>query len=468
MCGYTLAKPLNELLQYLSILSMDTRKIQRVTCHVEGLQAEDLYVAIALSDQKGIDTIALAKSSGCVIVANHASADYLVSDEKEAYGVLLHAFYDMPSDDLCMIAVTGTNGKTTISTYLYQMYRHLRQSVLLIGTNGIYIDGFIEETINTTPSQEVLLKWILYAKEHQIRYVIMEASSIGIDQKRLAGLRFDYVIMSNVTKDHLDYHGTMNRYLSAKYQLFQYLKLDGVAILNTSDEVLRLWYTQRNSKDLFYNEHLIEILEQKLDHSLFIFQEFLIRTNQISICNIYNMCACILVLKHQKYHHNEITNVCKEIETVQGRYQLVAKQPDIYVDFAHTPDALVQLLQFFKHKTKGTLILVFGCGGNRDHSKRSQMGKIACQYADLVIVTEDNSRNEDAFEIIKEICKGCDGSEIVIANRREAIKYAITNAKISDIIIVAGKGNEQVLHKGESVVQQMDEQVILEVVKGRI
>ncbi|MDD6467760.1 MAG: UDP-N-acetylmuramoyl-L-alanyl-D-glutamate--2,6-diaminopimelate ligase [Erysipelotrichaceae bacterium] len=463
-----MAKPLNELLKRLSIISEDTRMIERVTCHDEMLNPMDLYVAIPLSNMDISEAIIKASEIGCCVISANCFTDYEYPDIQKAYGILLHAFYDDPCNDLCMIAVTGTNGKTTISTYLYQLLRQLRQSVLLIGTNGIFVDDLLEQTFNTTPSQEILIKWMNYAKEKKIRYVIMEISSIGIDQRRIAGMCFDYVIMSNVTKEHLDYHGSFEQYVASKHKLFQYLKPNGIGILNTSDERIRLWYHQREEKDWVYNEHLLEILEQKLDHSLFIFREYLIWTNQISLVNIYNLCACILVLKHQKYPHNEITRVCKQLNGVVGRLQLIWEQPRIYVDFAHTPDAFTHLLTFFKARVKGRLMIVFGCGGERDKEKRKVMGEIACRYADVVIVTEDNSRGESLQQIVGHIQDGCNGKEIVIFDRYDAIKYAITNAEINDIIIVAGKGNEQVLVRSDETIVQSDEQVILEVVKGRI
>ena len=321
--------------------------------------------------------------------------------------------------------------------------------------------------MNTTPSQEVLAKWLLFAKEQEIEYVVMEVSSIGLHQKRVVGIQFDYVIVTNVTSDHLDYHGSLLEYQLSKYQIFKYLKKHGIAIVNTDDEVIRLWKSQLSVECIEYNEHVVEILQMHAKGSLFVYREFLIQTNQVAKCNIYNLCACISVLKHLQFSHKQITTVCKQLDVVVGRFQVVHEIPLVVIDYAHTEDALYQILTFYRKIKKGRLFVVFGCGGNRDVSKRAKMGKVACDLADVVILTEDNSRTESVENIISDIVKGCNGKEVVIYSREEAVKYALSIMHNNDIIIIAGKGNERFLFKDSLYQPVNDLDIVNEFYIGR-
>lgn len=444
--GSTLVKKLNELLKVLGIYSDDCSEIDNITYRIECVNENSLFVGLKREGYVLTEDIQVAKSFGAITLANE-NADYVYHDCVFAYGMLLEAFHDFPSDSLCVIGVTGTNGKTTVSSYIYQMLRQLDKKVLLIGTNGIYYEDSWEETVNTTPSQEVLAKWLLFAKEQEIEYVVMEVSSIGLHQKRVVGIHFDYVIVTNVTSDHLDYHGSLLEYQLSKYQIFKHLKKYGIAIVNTDDEVIRLWKSQLAVECIEYNEHVIEILQMHARGSLFVYREFLVQTNQVAKCNIYNLCACISVLKYLQFSHKQITTVCKQLDVVVGRFQVVHENPLVVIDYAHTEDALYQILMFYRKIKKGSLFVVFGCGGNRDVSKRAKMGKVACELADVVILTEDNSRTESVENIILDIVMGCNGKEIVIYSREEAIKYALSIMHNNDIIIIAGKGNERFLFK---------------------
>ncbi len=433
-------------MKVLDVFSDDCKEIDNITYRIECVNENSLFVGLKREGYVLTEDIEKAKSFGAITLASE-NADYVYYDCVYAYGMLLEAFYDFPCDSLCVIGVTGTNGKTTVSSYIYQMLRQLDKKVLLIGTNGIYYEENWEETVNTTPSQEVLAKWLFFAKNQGVKYVVMEVSSIGLHQKRVVGIQFDCVIVTNVTSDHLDYHGSLLEYQLSKYQIFKYLKKHGIAIVNTDDEVIRLWKSQLSVECIEYNEHVVEILQMHARGSLFVYREFLIQTNQVAKCNIYNLCACISVLKHLQFSHKQITTVCKQLDVVVGRFQVVHEIPLVVIDYAHTEDALYQILTFYRKIKKGSLFVVFGCGGNRDVSKRAKMGKVACELADVVILTEDNSRTESVENIISDIVKGCNGKEVVIYSREEAVKYALSIMHNNDIIIIAGKGNERFLFK---------------------
>lgn len=464
--GSILAKPLNELLKCLSIETNNSKWIDNITYKIELVNASSLFVGLNREGFCLKDDLIAAKSANAVTLASE-NADFEYSDCVYAYGLLLTDFSDYPSRSLCVIGVTGTNGKTTVTSYLAQMLTKLGKKVLLIGTNGIFCGDIKVETNNTTPSQEVLSKWMLFAKENAVEYVVMEVSSIGLHQKRLVGIQFDYVIVTNVTSDHLDYHGGVLNYQICKYQIFHYLKDSGIAILNTDDEVIRLWASKLYVPYIEYNEHCIEILQMNLNGSLFIFREFLIQTNQVAKCNLYNMCACISVLKCLKFSHKQITSVCRCLMTVDGRFQIVHQEPLVIIDYAHTEDALFQILSFYYMSKKGRMVVVFGCGGNRDVYKRKKMGEIACEFADIVVLTEDNSRKEKVEKIIADIKLGCNGKEIIIYSREEAIKYALSIADNNDIIIIAGKGNERFIVKNELLQPANDLEIVNSFYTGR-
>ena len=371
------------------------------------------------------------------------------------------AFYHAQPETI--FAVTGTNGKTSIVSFVRQILNKMNLRAVSLGTLGI--EGIeINNTAGasmTTPDPVQLHAQLADLAAANITHVAMEASSHGLHQHRLDGVKIFAGAFTNLTHDHLDYHGTMEHYRAAKFRLFSDLiSADGVAVVNAdSDEFARIQDIchARNLKIISYGRNGADIIIKNLmptTHgtivkAIIFDQEIEFTLSFVGEFQIYNiLCAVGLVLARCPKRLQEVIDIIPELTGIAGRLQCVkGNKPDspaVYVDYAHTPDALQNVLTALhphKHK-EGRLILVFGCGGDRDKTKREIMGRIANELADIVIVTDDNPRSEDPAEIRAMITKGVEHA-VNIGSRHDAIKTAIHMAKPNDLIVIAGKGHEQ-------------------------
>lgn len=377
-----------------------------------------------------------------------------VSGLKDHVGEIAAEFYGSPSQQLNMVGVTGTNGKTSVSQWIAQALTYLGKKTAVIGTIG---NGFVnaqDEAHNTTPDAVLLQGMLADFTARGAKAVAMEVSSHGLHQGRVNGVVFDIAVLTNLSRDHLDYHETMEAYAAAKQQLFFWPELR-VAVLNADDafgqsvaEKLRAEKTQVityglsagdvRGTDLKLEPHGLRLQVATPQGQAELFAPVLGRFNA------YNVLAVVAVLLAMNIHLPDALDAIRNIIPVQGRMQQFGGdgRPQVVVDYAHTPDALEKVLCTLREQVQGKLHCVFGCGGDRDSGKRPLMGTVASHLADKVIVTSDNPRSEDPLAIMQQVLAGVDGACVTEPDRAKAIQYAVSTAEVSDMILVAGKGHE--------------------------
>ncbi|HOY70669.1 MAG TPA: UDP-N-acetylmuramoyl-L-alanyl-D-glutamate--2,6-diaminopimelate ligase [Methylotenera sp.] len=375
-----------------------------------------------------------------------------IKNLKQHVGELAAEFYGHPSEKLHVIGVTGTNGKTSVSQWIAQCLNFLGEKTAVLGTIG---NGFFDsqtESANTTPDACLLQKMLSEYLNLGAKSVAMEVSSHGLEQGRVNGVVFEVAVLTNLSRDHLDYHKTMDAYAAAKQKLFTWDNL-GIAILNVDDDFGKAIATKSKTKVVTYGLNAGDVLGQdlKLNDSGIVMQvstpfgETCVTAPVLGRFNAYNVLAVLATLLALNVSlHNAVKSIAN-ITPVRGRMQQFGggEKPLVVVDYAHTPDALEKVLSTLRFQTQGKLICVFGCGGNRDAGKRPLMGQVAENFADYVVVTSDNPRNEDAASIIKAITEGMKTLPIVELDRAKAIMLAVQQAKKHDVVLVAGKGHEE-------------------------
>ncbi len=355
-----------------------------------------------------------------------------------------------------LYAVTGTNGKTSVANFTAQILEKLGKSSAAMGTLGTLLGGDYDKKLSdsgmTTPDIVSLFEDLRELKNKNIEDVVMEASSHGLHQGRLGFLKFKAAGFTNFTQDHLDYHETMDEYFKAKMLLFKkHLMEDGVAVVNSDiPEIgeIRKYNSNileygRNAKDLLIEN--VKLNETGTEIRLnYLGRSELVKTNLIGKFQASNLACAVGLLLSQNYDFSEIISKAEGLNSVRGRMELIPLlngKAKAVIDYAHTPDALEKAIHAVRAQTFGRVIVVFGCGGDRDKTKRPVMGKISAELADIVIITDDNPRTEDAVTIRKEILAACpDAREI--GDREEAIKAGLKELKEGDCLLIAGKGHE--------------------------
>ena len=371
-------------------------------------------------------------------------------------GNIANQFYKHPSDQLWMIGVTGTNGKTSITQWLSQCFNYLNHKTAVIGTLGNGLPNQLSATNNTTPDAVLLQSMLADYVQQQVKTVAMEVSSHGLHQGRVRGVNFDVAVLSNLTRDHLDYHKTFEDYAAAKRILFEYSDLK-YAVLNAEDDFgkalahdLKAAGKAVLSYGIDHGDIWVSNLQFENTHFTFNvitpYGNAPVKANLIGRFNVYNVLAVLAALLVSKISLADAVEAISHIESAPGRMQQIGggNLPLVVVDYAHTPDALEKVLMTLKAQADEQHVLcVFGCGGNRDAGKRPLMGKVASDHAFAVVVTSDNPRDESASAIIKDILKGVHDNFIVEKDRAKAITVAIMSAKAGDIVLIAGKGHEE-------------------------
>ena len=380
----------------------------------------------------------------------------VVENSAAALGEIASAFYDHPSRKLKLIGVTGTNGKTTIATLLYMLHRKLGYATGLISTVENKINDTTFPTTHTTPDAVTINALLAEMVDAGCSYCFMEVSSHAVVQHRIAGLHFAGGIFTNLTHEHLDYHGSFKNYLNAKKTFFDALPKDAFALTNADDanggvmlqntKAHKYYYALKNMADF-----RCHILESHFGKTLLYLNDDEIWTNLTGEFNAYNIAAIYgsaICLGHDK---QEVLQAVSALYPVAGRFETIVSESGIFAitDYAHTPDALENVLDAINslRTHQEQLITVVGCGGDRDSAKRPKMAEIACRLSDRVILTSDNPRTEDPEAILDDMEKGVNPADyrkkLRITNRREAIKTAVALAQKNDIILIAGKGHEQ-------------------------
>lgn len=368
-----------------------------------------------------------------------------VEDSKKIKNLILNIFYKNITKKIKLIGVTGTNGKTTITTLLYNFFKYQNRKVLLIGSNGIYYNMQKYNTYNTTPDSILTLKIINEAYKKGLDYVIMEVSSHSIKELRVEYFDFDIVIYTNLTHDHLDYHKTFDDY---KYTKLLFLLKNGkYIILNKDDDYFNFIYQIINKKIITYSlkkESMYKgkIINQSLDKTIFKINDMLFESKLFTDYNILNLVSIYSCLKILKFKDNIINEFFKYFNYIEGRMNIIRKNNKIYViDYAHSPDSVLKIISNFKTLNK-KIITIIGCGGNRDKEKRPLIGNIVTKYSNYVIFTNDNPRLEEPINIIKDITKDLTLNNYeVILDRYEAIKKGISLNY--DILLLLGRGSEK-------------------------
>ena len=378
-----------------------------------------------------------------------------VDNSLKALGIAASNYFDNPSDNLKVVGVTGTNGKTTIATLLYKTFKTAGYKVGLLSTvKNLINDNEIKAT-HTTPDAIQINKLMAEMVEQGCDYCFMEVSSHAIHQNRIAGINFNIAGFTNITHDHLDYHKTFKEYINAKKAFFDNLDKTAIAITNSDDKNGLIMLQNTKAKKLTYSlksasDYKAKILEKSFDGTLIKIQDSELWVNFIGSFNVYNLLAVYAIAVNLGLKHDETLRIISGLTSVDGRFQNIKSKNNItaIIDYAHTPDALKNVINTINElKAKGqTLITIVGAGGNRDKTKRPEMADIASKLSDKIILTSDNPRNENPDDIIDDMLKGVSAENqnkvLTITDRRSAIKTAVMMANSGDIILVAGKGHE--------------------------
>ena len=445
------------------VFGADQLEIGQIVSDSRRVIPGSLFVAVCGVAVDGHQYIASAIEKGAVAIVCEEYPEELagkatfvkVKDSAYALGMLLSRSYGDPSRQLKLVGVTGTNGKTTIATVLYELFRRLGYKVGLLSTVCNYIDGEEIPTDHTTPDPITLHALIARMVEAGCTYAFMEVSSHSVDQRRISGLEFDGGIFTNLTRDHLDYHKTVENYLKAKKRFFDELPATAFALTNVDDKSGMVMLQNTNAKKLTYSLRTLADFKGKILESHFEGTDLLINDKEVTVrfvgrFNAYNLLAVYGAAVSLGADPDEVLVALSAMHPVSGRFETI-HSPEGFtaiVDYAHTPDALTNVLNSIHEvlEGKGRIITVVGAGGNRDKGKRPLMAKEAARLSDQVILTSDNPRFEEPDAIIQDMVAGLTKADLertlCITDRAQAIKTATLLAKRGDVILVAGKGHE--------------------------
>ena len=434
-------------------IEFDSRKIE----------ANDVFVAIRGTVSNGHDFIEKAISLGATAIVCDTSPEVTVTgityiqvkDTNSALAFMASNYYDNPSSKLRLVGITGTNGKTTIASLLYQLFKKAGYKVGLLSTVKIMVDTIEYKATHTTPDSLTINQYLNEMIEIGCEYCFMEVSSHGVHQKRTEGLHFEGGVFTNLSHDHLDYHPTFAEYRDVKKSFFDHLPKSAFALTNVDDKNGAVMLQNTNAKKLTYAlksyaNYKAQILENQLSGLLLKINENEVWVKLIGTFNAYNLLAIYGTAVELGLENLEVLRLLSELESVSGRFQFIVSDEKItaIVDYAHTPDALENVLKTINDiRTKNEqLITVVGCGGDRDKAKRPIMANIATTMSDKVIITSDNPRTENPSTIIAEMEAGVEPQNfkksLSIEDRKQAIKTACQLANANDIILIAGKGHE--------------------------
>lgn len=459
-------KQLKDILYKVSIEAIKGNTYQQVADLVldsRKAQQQSLFVALKGVQSDGHDYIDIAIENGAMVVVcenfptqiNQEITYIKVADSHLALAIMADNFYGHSSQKLQLIGITGTNGKTTTATLSHQLFTQLGYKVGLISTVKILIGKKEFEATHTTPDAITINQYLNQMVEDGCEFCFMEVSSHGIEQKRTEGLSFKAGVFTNLSHDHLDYHKTFVAYRDVKKKFFDQLPKDAFAITNADDKngMFMLQNTAARKKTYALAnvaDYQVKVLERQLDGMLLTINQKEVWVKLIGTFNASNILAIYATAIELGMDENEVLLHLSTLESVSGRFEYIVSpgQLTVIADYAHTPDALENVLKTIEEiRTRNEqVITVVGCGGDRDKTKRPLMGQIASEMSDQVIFTSDNPRFEDPHDILDEIETGVEPQNarkvLTIENRRQAIKTAIKMANPNDIILIAGKGHE--------------------------
>jgi len=464
---------LEKLLEGLKVLRTEgdlTISVEGIAHDSRRVKPGDLFVALRGTKEDGHRFVPDALKAGASALLLEEPLPWavpvpwvVVPDAREALALVAARFFGEPSRELTIIGITGTNGKTTTSYLLEAILKEAGAEVGVIGTVNYRWGNRMLPALNTTPSPCELQRILREMASHGVTHVVMEVSSHALVQRRVKACHLDVGIFTNLSPEHLDYHGTMEEYLAAKALLFNEVLKESAkepwAIYNRDDRWVRKaaeevnglkkmdYGTEGTIRPLRWRTDL-EGIEAVIDTPRGILE---VSSSLIGPFNLENIMAAVASALALGVSSDAIVLGIEKVRGIPGRMERVGRRPAVFVDYAHTPDALEKVLSGIKPLVRGRLIVVFGCGGERDRSKRPLMGQVASKLASRVVVTSDNPRGEDPLKIIEEIRKGLEpGTDhLIIPDRREAIRKAIEEAKPEDVVVIAGKGHENYQIVGE-------------------
>ena len=434
-------------------IEFDSRKVQE----------NDVFVAIRGTVSNGHDFIEKAINLGAIAIVCDTFPEVIVTgityiqvkDTNAALAFLASNFYGNPSQHLKLVGITGTNGKTTVASLLYQLFKNAGYKVGLLSTVKILVDDIEYKATHTTPDSLTINYYLAEMNAHEVEFCFMEVSSHGIHQKRTEGLHFVGGVFTNLSHDHLDYHPTFAEYRDVKKSFFDHLPNTAFALSNVDDKNGLVMLQNTHARKLTYAlktyaDYKAQILENQLSGLLLKINEHEVWVRLIGTFNAYNLLAIYGTAVELGLDNFEVLRLLSDLESVSGRFQFIVSNEKItaIVDYAHTPDALENVLKTINDiRTKNEqLITVIGCGGDRDKTKRPIMANIASTMSDKVIITSDNPRTEDPQDIIAQMEAGVEPQNykktLSIEDRKQAIKTACQLANANDIILIAGKGHE--------------------------
>lgn len=468
--------------------------IQGITSDSRAVRPGYLFVAIKGTTCDGRDFIAEAlkrgaraivvESSGCThahnVTASHPKVCVIeVPDSRKALGRLATAFYGEPSAKMKVVGITGTNGKTTVSYLIEAIVRAAGYRPAVVGTVNYRFGSRVSASTNTTPGAVELQSLLAQMHREMVTHLAMEVSSHALDQKRIEGIRFSAAIFTNLTQDHLDYHRSFEEYFQAKAKLFCGLEPDCRAFINTDDpygrRLMGLVQAEKVSYGIAQTAEVMAVQirgDCRCTEFIICYQgrRIPVRTRLIGTHNVYNILAAAGWALAEGITPEVVQKALDEFSEVPGRLQRIdaAEGFLVFVDYAHTDDALKNVLAALRPLCRGRLIVVFGCGGQRDVGKRPKMGLVATELADKAVLTNDNPRHEDPASILAQIQAGIRRRNfVVIPDRRQAIAHALQMAEPQDVVLIAGKGHEEYQVMGDTKVRFADIEVVKECLRLR-
>ena len=468
-------KTLKDIISTLDVQQVEGNQnvsIQDITADSRAVKLNSLFIALDGATVDGHNYIDKAVAAGAVavIVSKPVTVPddvcvITVSDTRQAMMVCVPYFFDYPANRMRMVGVTGTNGKTTTTHMIRHILKAQGHKVGVIGTVHIMIGDTSYPIHNTTPDVVDLQHILHQMVQENVEYCVMEVSSHALALGRVSGVEFDTAVFTNLTQDHLDFHKTFENYLAAKCKLFEQVsapnqvKDNKGAVINIDDSYGHRVMEKTTAPTITYstlgkgtlNASDVHMSTKNSQYTVnYKGESYPVSMNTTGLFNVYNTLAAIGACLQEGISMEAIDTALKTFSSVPGRFELIEEGQDfaVVVDYAHTPDGLQNILETAKAIKENRIIIVFGCGGDRDATKRPIMGRIAAEYGDKIYVTSDNPRTEDPVQIVKDVEVGVkealrDGTSYeVIVDRREAINHAIHDAKAGDIVIIAGKGHE--------------------------
>ena len=446
-------------------IKTDSRKIKPGDTFVALREYHDGHQYVIDAIKRGAKKVVVEEGDYDVetlVVEN--TKDYLINYLKKHY-------YEQIKD-LNLIGITGTNGKTTTCFLIYEALNQLGIKCGYIGTIGFYLDKKVKDLNNTTPDILELYMLLIEAKNKGYSHVVMEVSSHALDQKRVEGLLYDTAIFTNLTYEHQDYHKTMENYALTKQKLFNKLKNNGKTIIN-NDDLYKDYFLSDTSITYGFKKSDYQIIKYEVNSSgtkFFVKKQNKIETYQMKLIgkyNIYNMLSVIIYLQSLNIDEEKIKEIVKNLNPPTGRLDKIDYQKNmIIIDYAHTPDAVENILLALEPLKENKIYTIIGCGGNRDKEKRPIMGKIATELSDYVIITSDNPRDEDPNKIANDMIQNIDTDNYeIIINRKNAINRGIQMLEKSDILLILGKGHEKFQVIGNDKIEFDDKKIVLDIIR---